>query len=88
MLDTLFKKNVGGLDGLRATLKENGLSDYDLNVLYSIYQFLYNSDNNHKSLIDIEYNTFYSEENEGVESFTQGEYPISESLFGFIDRLT
>lgn len=74
-----------GLSGLKATLRRNGLSEYDLNTLYSIYDFLYVSNDKKKSLTKIEYDTFYASGRN--ESFTQGDYPISECILGFVDRL-
>lgn len=83
-LRELFEINNGGIEGIKNALLDNGLSDFDLNVLYSVYKFLYAGED---SISNIEYTTFYNEETGFLNSFIPGDFSPLECVVGFIDRI-
>ena len=66
--------------GLRTELISEGLSEFDLNVLYSSYQFLFNPET---GLEKIETNYMKNKDT----SILPNQYPLIECVVGVIDRL-
>ncbi len=77
----LYKLFEGrGRDGLRKELLTKGLTEFDLNVLYSAYQFLFNKKT---GLEKVELDYMRDKDS----SVLPNQYPLIECVVGVVDRL-